>query len=164
MIKSEINKLLRVYVYSGMTWPINWSSLKNLEGNIALLLRTAEGAGLFVQPKAKLEKRLASFGAMGAQLRAPLKPLNTIDCCDVRGASGGPWISPPWCQQMPVSQTAIRLTGDIWQSDVDASWDKLHNQQSRQSEVWFPSWAKLIDVSFHWEFVRVINCIHYGEN
>ena len=27
----------------------------------------------------------------------------------VRGVSGGPWIGPPWCRQMLVSRTAIRL-------------------------------------------------------
>ena len=31
-----------------------------------------------------VRERLASFGAMGAQFRAPLKPLNTIEFCDVR--------------------------------------------------------------------------------
>ena len=33
-------------------------------------------------------ERLASFGIKRAQFRAPLKPLNTIECCDVQGVSG----------------------------------------------------------------------------
>ena len=31
---------------------------------------------------------------MRAQLKTLLKPLNTIECCSVRGVSGGPSIGP----------------------------------------------------------------------
>ena len=36
-----------------------------------------------------LDKILLPLDTIGAQLRAPLTPLNTIKCCDVRGVSGG---------------------------------------------------------------------------
>ena len=36
-----------------------------------------------------LSERLTSLGIMGYQLMAPLKPLNTIECC------GWPLIEPP---------------------------------------------------------------------
>ena len=37
-----------------------------------------------------LSERLAFLGIMGAQLRAPLKSLGTIECCDGRVVSGCP--------------------------------------------------------------------------
>ena len=40
-------------------------------------------------------ENLMPLGIMRAQLRAPLKPLNTTHCCDVRGVSGRPLNGPP---------------------------------------------------------------------
>ena len=54
----------------------------------------------------------------GDPICGPLKPLNTIVLCDVRRISRGPSIGPPWCREMLVSRTTIRLINIFFQNGV----------------------------------------------
>ena len=63
-----------------------------------------------------------SLGIMGAQLRSPLKPLNTI----VLWCTGGfsePWIGPPWCREKLAFRSAARLVAVLFPVWV---WARVH--------------------------------------
>jgi len=65
------------------------------------------GKGLQSHPTLKIltlaVRETGVFRHNGGRTESPsLKPLNTIECCDVRGVSGG-------CRETPVSRTATRL-------------------------------------------------------
>ena len=55
----------------------------------------------------RLSERLASLGIMGDQLRATLRPLNSIGLWWFEGCQSGPQLSP-WYREMPVSRTCNR--------------------------------------------------------
>ena len=59
---------------------------------------------------------LSSLGIMGSQLRAPLKPLDNLECCDVsrgsRGAGIGLWETP--APRKAVRKWGVVFPGGFW--------------------------------------------------
>ena len=58
---------------------------------------------------------------MGAKIRVPLKPLNTIECYDIRGVSGVPWVGPPWYRETPERLEKQRLIAAVFRTVIYAS-------------------------------------------
>ena len=75
-----------------------------------------------------LSERLASLGMMGAQLKAPLKPLSMIVVWRYEEFQEGPQLGPPWCRKMSVSRIAVRLivvVFPVWSELIIANGKKL---------------------------------------
>ena len=75
---------------------------------------------------------------MEAQLREPLKPLNTILLCDVRGVSGGFLIGPSSChgvQETLVSRTVISMVGFAFTFQQTIDWDSRAFQSPIQFNI-----------------------------
>ena len=63
--------------------------------------------------------RLPSLVIMGDELRAPLKSLNTIECCNIQGISAGTLIRTSLCREPWVSRTTTRpIAGSQKSTDI----------------------------------------------
>ena len=69
------------------------------------------------------------------QLRAPLKPLNTIMLWCSRGFRGAPQLGPHHCRETPVPRTAARLIGEGFPACCRNCYPRRKNVQFKGLEL-----------------------------